>query len=119
MTRHVRVIAVPAGEAPEWVRQKWVGVELPLALRDARDVRTFPVLSGPRGILDSLWRILTGRFTRRRGYMVEVAAAIAALERVHPDAAAWWRANAPHLFRSRRFFMFQQHECHVIEERPR
>ncbi len=39
-----------------------------------------------------LWRVLTGRFTRKTGYAVEVSAAVAALERVHPEAAAWWRA---------------------------
>jgi hypothetical protein len=27
----VRIIAVPPGEAPLWVREKWVGVELPVA----------------------------------------------------------------------------------------
>jgi hypothetical protein len=68
MTRRGRVIAVPAGEAPEWVPRRARLPDLPCAQRPARQ---------------------------------------------------WWRANAPHLFRSRRYFMFQQDECHVIEERPR
>jgi len=32
MKGRIRVIAVPAGEAPPWVREKWVGLELPLTL---------------------------------------------------------------------------------------
>src|SRR5712664_1703512 len=28
---HIRIFAVPPGEAPAWVREKWVGLELPLA----------------------------------------------------------------------------------------
>jgi hypothetical protein len=26
----VRIVAVPPGEAPLWVRQKWVGLDLPV-----------------------------------------------------------------------------------------
>jgi hypothetical protein len=115
MKGRIRVIAVPAGEAPQWVREKWVGVELPLALRSAHDFRTFGVLSGPRSFLAALSRMLTGRFTRRRGYAVEVAAAVAALERVHPDAAVWWRTNAAHLFRRTSYFMFREHECQLVD----
>jgi hypothetical protein len=47
---HVRILTVPPGEAPGWVREKWVGLELPLAqwfpLRPA-DLRPafFPALA--------------------------------------------------------------------------
>ncbi len=27
---YIRIVNVPAGEAPLWVREKWVGLELPL-----------------------------------------------------------------------------------------
>lgn len=114
MKDRIRVVAVPAGEAPQWVHEKWVGVELPLALRSAHEFRTFGVLSGPRSFLAALGRLLTGRFTRRRDYAVEVAAAVAALERVHPDAAAWW-TNAAHLFRRSSYFMFREHECQLMD----
>jgi len=116
MTGRIRIVAVPAGEAPQWVREKWVGIELPLALRQAHNVHTFGVLSGPRSFLAALWRLLTGRSTRRRGYAVEVAAAMAALERVHPDAAAWWRTNAPHLFTRKRYFLFREEECRAVDD---
>ena len=92
----IRIIGTPPGEAPEEVRREWVGLELPLAAGEtgARVVPSAGVLSGPRSFLAALGRMLRGRFTRRRGYAVEVAAAVAALEHVHPDAAAWWRSNA-------------------------
>ena len=111
MKGRVRIVAVPMGEAPQWVREKWVGLELPLALRSAHNVHTFGILTGPRSFLAALWRLLTGQSTRRRGYAVEVTAAMAVLERAHPDAAAWWRANAPHLFARKRYFLFREEEC--------
>ena len=119
MTGRIRVTAVPAGEAPPWVREKWVGLELPLAVRNARDFHTFGILTGPRSFRAALWRLLTGHSTRRRGYAVEVAAAMAVLERVHPEAAAWWRTNAPHLFTRKRFFMFREEECKPIDDAVR
>ena len=59
MKGRICVTAVPAGEAPQWVREKWVGVELPLALRSAHDFRTFGVLSGPRSLDFTPWRSAT------------------------------------------------------------
>ena len=29
--RFIKIVSVPSGEAPEWVRKEWVGLELPLA----------------------------------------------------------------------------------------
>ena len=41
----IRIVSVPAGQAPLWVRQKWVGLELPLSLRHT------PVTTFTRGVL--------------------------------------------------------------------
>src|SRR5512140_2697360 len=45
----VRIVGVPPGDAPAWVRQEWVGLELPLAQSSAEAIhaRTAGVLSGP------------------------------------------------------------------------
>ena len=67
MKGRIRIVAVPAGEAPQWVRETWVGIELPLALRQAHNVHTFGVLSGPRSFLAALWRLLT--VTRKRYFL--------------------------------------------------
>jgi len=47
--------------------------------------------------------------------MVESLAAIQALEALHPEAAAWWKQNTPHLVRPGKYFVFQQGVGHVIE----
>jgi hypothetical protein len=119
MKGRIRIVAVPMGEAPRWVREKWVGLELPLLVGSAHNVHTFGVLSGPRGFFSALWRLVTGHSTRRRGYAVEVDAAMSVLERAHPDAAAWWRTNAPHLFTRGRFFLFREEECRPIDDMAR
>ncbi|HEY7315037.1 MAG TPA: hypothetical protein VH643_37170 [Gemmataceae bacterium] len=45
----VRIIATPPGEAPEEIRQAWLGLELPLAAGETgpHNVPTGGVLSGP------------------------------------------------------------------------
>lgn len=46
----VRIVAVPPGEAPDWVREKWVGLDLTLAQSRPTPQRLYTagVLSGPR-----------------------------------------------------------------------
>jgi hypothetical protein len=116
----VRIIAIPPGEAPPWVREKWVGLELPLAqpVRSARSRRVFGVLSGPRQPLARLLDILLGRAARETGYVVRVSEAIAELERKSPEAAAWWRENVAHMFTPGRCFLFQERVCQVLEDGP-
>ena len=70
----IRIVRTPPGEAPLWVREKWVGLELPLASGDygPRHAYTSGVLSGPSNRLIALVRLLLGRLTvpiwlRRRG----------------------------------------------------
>jgi hypothetical protein len=56
--RYIRIIATPPGEAPLWVREKWIGLELPLVDGDsaAQEVFTSGVLSGPRNrFLSIIW----------------------------------------------------------------
>lgn len=113
----LHITSTPPGEAPEWVRQKWVGLSLPL-VQQGSAAKVFPtagVLSGPRNVLSCLFAWLTGKFVRESGYLVESLAAIQVLEAAHPEAAAWWKQNTPHLIRPRRYFVFQQGVGHVSE----
>jgi hypothetical protein len=118
-TQMVRIIAVPPGEAPLWVREKWVGLELPLVPRYPREVRapTLGVISGPTGIFGSLVAWLTGRTVREAGFLVRVTDAIAVLELKHPEAAAWWRANTPGLVRKNKTFLFHSIACQPLPGR--
>ncbi len=119
----VEIVFPPAGEAPLWVREKWVGLRLPVVLREAKPVRalTAGVLTGPRSVLAALGRLLLGRYRTQRGYAVEVLTAISALEQVSPDAARWWRENTPYLLKPKRCFLFEEKACRVVgrvETRP-
>lgn len=99
----VRIIAVPPGAAPAVIRREWVGLVLPLAPEFGHgpaELVGYGVLSrrpevGPIG---RLWRRLCGRSARPRQYAVPADEAVARLAAVAPDAARWWRENAPYPF---------------------
>jgi hypothetical protein len=82
------VTEVPPGEAPAWVREKWVGLKLPLAQRSSRPIRctTSGVLTGPRSVFAALRALLTGKLARSEGYVVDARAALEILELAHPEA---------------------------------
>lgn len=99
------------------MREKWVGLELPLADRDWTPVDAFTsgVLSGPRNrFLALLWGLL-GRLQLQSGYAVYVSEALATLEKAAPDAASWWRANVPQLQAQNRKFLFQKTVCETVD----
>ena len=116
--RYLHINAVPPGEAPLWVRERWVGLSLPIAQRDAavRHPLTAGVLSGPRGLLSTLAWLLTGKNKRQSGYIVEARTAIQELEQHAPEAAKWWRENLPHLVRRGRYFVFHESSGYVSEK---
>jgi hypothetical protein len=113
----LEIVSVPPGEAPLWVRERWVGLLLPLAQRKGAPVsaRGSGVLSGPKGLVSSLLASLTGKSERQSGFVVEVRPAIETLAASSPEAADWWRENTPHLFRGRRYFVFHESVGRVIE----
>lgn len=116
----VEIRSVPHGEAPLWVRERWVGLRLPSVLQDDALVstHTFGVLSGPHGRIRQLWALLRGRAKRESGYPVPVLRALAALEASSPEAATWWRENARHLMHPKAVFLFEATCGHVIEHAP-
>ena len=116
----VEIKSVPHGEAPLWVREKWVGLKLPTVLREDSLVsaHTFGVLSAPRGRIRQLWALFRGRSKRESGYPVPVLPALVALEASSPDAAQWWRENAPHLVHPKACFLFEASCGQVCEDAP-
>jgi hypothetical protein len=116
---NIRIVKRPRGEAPEEVRDAWIGLSLPVLPRYSRleERRSVGVLSGPRSWLAMRLIVLFGRRLRKRGYVVDTTAAVDLLENVNPLAAAWWRKNTPHLLKPGRCFVFEQ-ECCVVEDPP-
>ncbi len=74
------------------------------------------VLSGPRGFFPLLRSLLAGRLEPREGYLVDAPGAFSVLQAQHPDAAAWWRANTPHLFRPGSRLLFQKGVGTVVQK---
>ena len=117
MKRLIRIEAVPPGEAPQWVREQWVGLALPLVggQSSPRSVLTSGVLSGPKSVWASLVAMFSGRLVRRTGYLVESSAAVAILASKSPAAARWWRENTPRLVRPGRYLVFPYEVGRVVE----
>jgi len=91
------IVAVPPGQAPDWVRQAWVGLEIPVVEVEGGDQRG--VLGGPAENVD--------------GYKVSGDVAISRLSGVHPKAANWWRDNAPNVLMGA--LVFKKDVCEFYE----
>ncbi len=105
----IRIIAVPPGEAPQSVRQSWVGLELPLAPGQ----RGSPRMLAAEGVLSDHpgGTVL--------GYVVEGKTAIRALELHDAAAAAWWRENVPEVMSSQYQLGFPAEVCQRVFETNR
>ena len=111
----IRITRTPPGEAPDSIREAWVGLELPL-LRD-KPLRYLGsgVLSGPRSFVATLLHLLTFRLKVYTAFVVPSLAAIEILEKADPSAAKWWRENAPHAVRRGRHFLFPPDCCERVD----
>ena len=111
----IRIANIPPGEAPTAIREAWVGLELPLLRKRPGRYLGSGVLSGPRSITASIVHLFALRYTLHRGFAVPALPTIEVLEGANPTAARWWRENAPHIVRARRFFIFPTECCERIE----
>ncbi len=107
----IRITSIPPGEAPVTIREAWIGLELPLRYDAPRRYLGSGVLSGPRNKLQTLVHLLTFKLKIQTGFVVPSLAAIEILEKTQPDAARWWRENAPHTVRPGRNFLFSTDCC--------
>ena len=108
---NIKIVRRPIGEAPEWVRDKWIGLSLPLAAKRERGWRGLGVLTGPHHWLAQLWALASGKSEKVTGHLVNAKVAVDKLEQLSPDAAAWWREHAPHMLQGGRYFVFNADAC--------
>jgi hypothetical protein len=97
----IKIISRPAGQAPEWVRDAWIGLELPLCedYQPKDDEQMFGILN-----LEPVKEL--------GGYAVSATIAFQQLFRVNPDACEWWRVNAPWAIAAR--LIFEKNACRLI-----
>jgi hypothetical protein len=80
--RFIRIVRIPPGEAPEWVRKAWIGLILPLKTGIFGPVRT-------EGI-----GVVTGKSVGEKDvFPVSAILAIDILARDHEEAAYWWQSR--------------------------
>lgn len=101
----------PIGEAPEWVRDAWIGMRLPVAEPKQRSLPTVGVLTGPHSALKQLIAWASGRTNRLRGFVIDANTAVDLLAVANPAAADWWKSNAPGLLSKRRNLVFDLDAC--------
>jgi len=100
MTRQcICIFSTPPGQAPDWVREAWVGVIIPLSE---------PANVGhQRGALG-------GSPQNQNGYCVKGSDAIERLEGHNPEAAKWWKDNVP--LENITHLVFSRDVCSIVEE---
>jgi hypothetical protein len=107
----VKIVRRPIGEAPDQIRDAWIGLLLPLAHERRRTWKGVGVLSGPHNLILQLWTRARGKGLNVDGYAVDAKSAVDILAVQHPEAAGWWREHAPSLLDGKRWFVFDAEAC--------
>ncbi len=95
--KRIQIVDVPPGQAPEWVRKSWVGLEM-----DARNSEGAGLQLG----------VLGGQSQNAGGYAVSTREALDALNRANPNAAEWFRKKSIAAFGDH--LIFARHVCREI-----
>ena len=109
----IKIIGIPPGEAPEWVRKEWVGLELPI------DENVPPVGSstidqdGDLAVV-VLKGVSSGKtIPAHPTYTVSTVEAINILRQKSPEAAKWWEDNLG--FNQYSQLDFHRDSCELIQ----
>ena len=108
---YVKIVKAPDGEAPQWVRNAWLGLALPVIYSQPMELPGFGVLTGPKSLLGHLWARFFVTKSKVHGFVVDAIVAIDLLEEHDAEAANWWRENAAHMLDGRRYFLFDKAAC--------
>jgi hypothetical protein len=107
----IKILRRPLGEAPEWVRDAWIGLSLPTHQKSAHTLRALSALSGRNGLLLRLVDVIRGKSFRIFGFMVNGKTAVDLLAETQPAAAEWWRTNAAGYLSGREYLIFDAACC--------
>jgi len=119
MSRHsIKIVKRPAGAAPEWIRDQWIGLSLPLVIGHeprAYCTETMSIFIGQRSFwLRLKWFLgIRPRLEQWVGYVVRSEEAVAALEQANrTEAAGWWRTNVSIVAST--LWMFDAECCYLV-----
>ena len=108
VTGKIKIVKIPAGEAPEWVRKACVGRVFPCS-----SIIGFPDNGEPEK------GVLTGKVIKYDGknrYSISVSQKyfIRILNRFNQKAAKWWKLNGFPKPAPDDYFSFGEHEVEII-----
>lgn len=107
-TAKIKIVAVPAGEAPEHVREQWVGLELPLIPDHSH---------GSLRNLDAQGVITQRETVVHSAFVVNAREAIDLLAAKHPRAGNWWKQTGWY-HEPGAMLVFRAEECELLGEFP-
>ena len=107
----IEIVRRPIGEAPEWVRDAWIGCYLPLVVPEKQVLRSTSILKAGAGPLAWLWLTVSGQTENVEGYMVNARDAVDIVAARDPRAADWWYKNTPDMLDGRQIFIFDTPCC--------
>lgn len=99
----------PDGEAPEWVRDQWVGLEIPLTVGSVSNA--WELEGGAEGVLSG--ELSASDFDSP---IVMALDAFNVLKEKSQDAWAWWSENCPDLFDPDAGFLFNSGSWELKEK---
>jgi hypothetical protein len=102
---HLRIVRTPPGEAPEPIRQAWIGVELPLRSGETQP-QTHPMV----GVLS----LRSSGCATAYGYSVDARSALKALAIHSPTAACWWQNHVPQVLHPGYHLWFPPEVCELV-----
>ena len=109
----IKIIATPSGEAPLWVRQAWIGLELPLLIPGLHIVPVMGVITGQSALHRLGYRLGLLRSEVMTGYFVNSSIAISLLLEQNESAAIWWETHLPQYLDSGQNFVFDARACEI------
>lgn len=112
----IEIHSTPQGKNPLWVREAWVGLQLPSLDEVPIKVPVADVGNRPsvralvRGLKDGAVAPLKERF----GYSVNAKIAVGIVSLTNEDAARWWLENVPEMMRQDMPLLFETACCRPV-----